>query len=218
MRLRAAVLPASFSWRWLIHLGGPGLILIGIVDNSFIPIPGGMDLMTIILAANRKELWWYYALMATVGSVIGGFLTYRLGEKGGEETLQKKVPKSEIERVYRIFKKFGFWSVFAAAIAPPPVPIVPFTLAPGVLEYSKKRFLIALGSGRLLRYMVVAYLGSRFGQGVFHWLTRYYKPVLFGIIALGVAAGISVIVYVKQRKRARASQKRSGKRSEKRVA
>lgn len=207
MRVFSAVLPAAFSWGWLIHFGGPGLIVLGVLDNSFVPIPGGMDVATLILAAQRKDLWWYYAILATVGAVVGGYLTYRLGRKGGEETLEKKVPKSEVERVYRTFRKFGFWAIFVPALCPPPVPIVPFTLAAGILEYSRNRFLVAIGSARLIRYSLVAFLGARYGGGVFHWVGHYYKPILIGVIVLGFAAGGVVIWYVKKRKRARARDK-----------
>ena len=216
MRLLAAVAFSTFGW--LMRLGGPGIILVALVDNSFIPIPGGVDLVTIILAAHNKEWWWYYAIMATVGSVVGGYLTFRIGRKGGEEALEKKVPKSEAERVYRIFRKFGFWTIFVGAILPPPVPIVPFLLAPGILEYSRKKFLLALAAGRGVRYTIVAYLASRYGRGVYQWVGHYYKPILIAIIALGFIAGGVVIWYVKKRKRVRRKQGQSGKRLETKVA
>ena len=38
-------------------------------------------------AARSAELWFYYAVMATLGSVLGGFVTYRLARKGGKESL-----------------------------------------------------------------------------------------------------------------------------------
>ncbi len=216
MRLFIAVASASFGW--VTRLGGPGIILVALIDNSFIPIPGGVDIVTIILAAHNKEWWWYYAIVATIGSVIGGYLTFRIGRKGGEETLEKKVPKSEAERVYRIFRKFGFWTIFVGGILPPPVPIVPFLLAPGILEYSRRKFLLALTGGRAVRYTIVAYLGSRYGRGVYQWVGHYYKPILIIIIALGFAAGGLVIWYVKKRKRIRERQGKSGKRTEPKVA
>lgn len=216
MRLLSFLMLAA--WGWVVRLGGVGLIIAGVIDNSFIPIPGGIDILTIILAAHRKEWWWYYAIMATIGSVIGGYLTFRLGRKGGEETLQKKVPENEAERVYRIFRKFGFWAIFVPALLPPPVPIVPFLLAPGVLEYSRKRFLIALSSARLLRYSLVAYLGSRYGPGIFQWAGRYYKPLLIALIGLAVAGGMVVIWYVKRRKKVRRQEGASGKREAPKVA
>jgi membrane protein YqaA with SNARE-associated domain len=77
MHLLAIFLLASkkTALRWLIHLGGPGLILLGLADNSLIPLPGSTDIVTILLAAHRRDMWVYYALMATAGAVLGGYLT-----------------------------------------------------------------------------------------------------------------------------------------------
>src|SRR5205807_10018384 len=86
-----AVLETSATLRWLVRLGGPGLILLGLADNSVIPLPGSMDVLTIWLAARNREIWPYYAFMATLGAVIGGDLTYRLARNGGGEALNRKV-------------------------------------------------------------------------------------------------------------------------------
>lgn len=205
--MRFLLLGVFAGWGWVVRLGGLGLILLGLVDNSFIPVPGSIDLLTIVLAAHHREWWWYYAAMATIGSLAGAYLTFRLGWKGGEQTLQKKVPAAEAQRVYRIFRKFGFFAIFVPALLPPPVPIVPFVLAAGILKYSLRKFLLALGSARLLRYGLVAYLGSRYGRGIFAWVGHSYKPVLIILIALGVVAGGVVVWYVKKRKRARRRQR-----------
>ena len=182
---------------WLQRLGGPGLILLGLVDNSAIPLPGSMDLAVIVLSAHHRGWWPYYALMATIGAMVGGYLTYRLAEKGGEETLEKKVGKQRAEKVYRRFKEHGFATVALGAVLPPPFPIVPLLLAAGALKYPRKNFLAALGLGRAARFAVVGYLANRYGQGVMHWLTRYYHPILYALIALAVLAGVGVLVYFK---------------------
>lgn len=71
---------------WFLHFGGFGLILFGLIDNSAIPLPGGMDLLTTWLAAGRQRPWFYYAFLyaflATVGPAIGACTTYRLRQKG----------------------------------------------------------------------------------------------------------------------------------------
>src|SRR5260370_19070488 len=97
MHLLAIVLLASkkSAVRWLIHLGGPGLILLGLADNSPIPLPGSMDVATILLAAHNRNMWIYYAIMATAGSVLGGYLTYRIARKGGKETPENSVSNSK---------------------------------------------------------------------------------------------------------------------------
>jgi hypothetical protein len=55
--------------------------------------PLSMDVLTILLSARNEQLWLYYALIATVGSVMGGFVTYRLARKGGKETLARRFPR-----------------------------------------------------------------------------------------------------------------------------
>src|SRR5208337_2762852 len=85
-----ALAPASTLWTWLHRLGGPGLIVLGLLDNSAIPLPGSMDVFVIVLSAHHRGWWPYYAFMAVVGAVIGGYVTYRLASKGGEGTLEKK--------------------------------------------------------------------------------------------------------------------------------
>ncbi|MFZ0143853.1 MAG: hypothetical protein WAL08_05815, partial [Candidatus Sulfotelmatobacter sp.] len=62
-------------WRKLRHLGGIGLILLGLADNSVVPLTGSMDVLTIWLAARHLEPWPYYGLMATLGAVLGGYIT-----------------------------------------------------------------------------------------------------------------------------------------------
>src|SRR6202522_100366 len=102
------------AMRWLIHLGGPGLILLGIADNSLIPLPGSTDVVTVLLAAHRREPWFYYTILATAGAILGGYLTYRMARKGGKETLEKRFSQRKVKKVYAIFERWGF---AAAAIS-----------------------------------------------------------------------------------------------------
>ena len=184
----------------MLHkLGGPGLILIGLADNSVVPLPGSMDVFTIILASHNRQWWFYYGAMATVGAVLGGYFTYRLAEKGGEKTLEKKIGKRRAEKVYKKFQKKGrgFGTVIVGSILPPPFPIVPVLMAAGVLQYPRKKFLAALTIGRGIRFFAVAYLGHVYGDSIIGFFSQYYKPVLYALIGLAVLAGIGLLLYLK---------------------
>lgn len=190
----------AFSvWSWLHKLGGPGLILVGLADNSLVPLPGSMDVFTIILASHNRQWWFYYGAMATVGAVIGGYITYRLAEKGGEATLEKRIGKDRAEKVYKKFRKRGrgFSTVVIGSILPPPFPIVPVLMAAGILQYPRKKFLTALAIGRGMRYFALAYIGHTYGKSIINFFSQYYQPVLYALIALGVLAGIGVLLYLK---------------------
>ncbi len=195
--LHPSILLLCASWKWILRLGGPGLIVVGLVDNSVIPIPGGMDLFVILLTAHHREWWWYYGLMATAGAVVGGYVTFRLAKKGGKEGLEKKIGKQKAQKVYKKFEKEGFSTVAVGAIIPPPFPLVPVLMAAGIMQYPRKKFLSALTAGRAVRFFAVAFLGKLYGTAIVGWLSRYYKPFLYVLIALGVLGGLGTLVYLK---------------------
>jgi membrane protein YqaA with SNARE-associated domain len=189
-------------WSWLRHLGGVGLVLLGLADNSIVPLPGSMDVLTILLAARHSQLWWYYAFMATVGAVIGGYITYGLARKGGKEAFERKLSKKTAEKVFQRFERWGFFAVAVPALLPPPFPIVPFLLAAGALQYSRRKFVGALALGRGIRFTIVAGLGAIYGRHIVRFFSRYYKPALFTLIGLAVIAGIvSLVQYYRYKNR-----------------
>ncbi len=114
--LTAAFLSSTIAremLRWLRHLGGPGLIILsGLLDSSIIPIiPGSLDALTIVLAAAKLEVWPYYAFMATTGSVLGAYLTYRLARNQGEAALTNRLSRRNVERVNKFFAKWGLGAI-----------------------------------------------------------------------------------------------------------
>ncbi len=194
---------------WVFRLGGIGLILVALIDNSFIPIPGGLDVFTILLTSGRHDLWWYYAIMATAGSVLGAYLTYRIGEKGGEETLEKKIGKQRAEKIYKRFESAGFSSIVVSVLIPPPFPIVPVLLAAGVLRYPVRKFLTAIAVGRAIRFTIDAMLGIFFGRSIIRFFAHYYKPALYTLIVLAVIGGITGLIYYKRWKAKKTGQANS---------
>jgi len=206
--LIAAVAPtvARSLRRWIYHLGGLGFIPLGLLDSSIIPLPGSMDVLTIFLATRHPELWLYYAVMATIGSVIGGFVTYRLARKGGKESLSRRFSAKTLKRVYAIFERWGFAAIAIPAVLPPPMPIVPFLLAAGAMQYSVKKFLLAMTLGRIVRYLILAYLAERYGRKMLPLLLHHAHPVLVAVVGLIVAVILSYLVI-------RASKKKRGGKS-----
>ena len=180
--------------RWIYRLGGIGFIPLGLLDNSLIPVPGSMDLLTIFLSARSEELWPYYAFMATIGSLIGGYVTYRLARKGGKRALEHRFPRGTLQKVYKNFDRWGFGAIAIPALLPPPVPIIPSLLAAGALQYPSRKFLFALALGRTIRYTLLAFLAARYGRRIIASIVRFGHPVLLAIIAAIVTA-ILILLY-----------------------
>jgi len=185
-------------WRRLRRLGGPGLVLLGVADNSVVPLTGSMDVLTIWLAARHLEPWPYYALMATLGAVIGGYITYGLARRGGKQAMERKLSKKRAAKVYATFERWGFWAVAVPALLPPPFPFVPFLIAAGAMQYSREKFLGALTAGRMVRYSIVAGMGALYGNHIVRFFSKYYKPaltILIGLACLGTV--LTIVQYIR---------------------
>jgi membrane protein YqaA with SNARE-associated domain len=201
MHTLAIVFTSKSALRWLLHLGGPGLILLGLADNSLIPLPGSTDIVTVLLAAHRSDIWVYYAFMATVGAVVGGYLTYRMARKGGVETLEKRFSQKKVKKFYAIFARWGFASVAIPAILPPPFPITPMLLAAGAMQYPTRKFLAALAVGRCIRFAILAYLGAHYGRHIVRLFARYYWPILIVLVVFLVSGGVWGLFQYKGRRK-----------------
>jgi membrane protein YqaA with SNARE-associated domain len=193
----AALLPmaARSMRRWLFHLGGIGLIPLGFVDNSLIPLPGILDVAAIVLSSRQEQWWLYYGLMAAAGSVAGGFVTYRLARKGRKEALDRRFSRRKVDKVCKIFGRWGFAAIAIPALLPPPVPMVPFLLAAGAMQYPARKFLAALTVGRISRYMILAYLAARYGRQIIAFFREHGHPAVVTILLTLIAAATVVFYY-----------------------
>ena len=153
-----------------------------------------MDVLTVFLSARKEQLWLYYALMATAGSLIGGFLTYRLARKGGKKTLARRFPAKALKKVYKTFERWGLGAIAIPALLLPPVPIVPFLFSAGTMQYPVRKFLFALALGRIIRYALLAFLAARYGRQVLAFLSQHAHPGLF--IGLGLVATAAAVLFV----------------------
>jgi membrane protein YqaA with SNARE-associated domain len=197
---------------WFRRLGGLGFIPLGLLDSSVIPLPGSMDALTIVLAARQRELWPYYALMATVGSVAGGYVTYHLSRTEGKATLGRKLSQSKMKFVQDTFSKWGFGAIAIPALFPPPMPMVPFLIVAGAAQYSPQKFLAALTLGRAVRYTILAYLAAQYGRRILTLLSHHGQASLWiGLSLISIIALVSLFFYFRGRSTRAAAEAGAGK-------
>lgn len=191
----------------VFSLGGPGLVLLGIVDSSAIPTFGSLDALTIVFAAAHRDWWWYYGLMAAIGSIAGAYLSYVLGRKAGKEGLEKKFGKQKLQKVYDYYGRRGFWAVFVPSILPPPFPTSPFLVSAGALDYSLRNFMIAVSSARVVRYIAVAALGALYGRAILQFAKSHHGALLVVATVLGIGGGVAIGLYMwKQHQKRKSSR------------
>src|SRR4051812_49840046 len=76
-----------------------GLVLLGALDSSMVFfLPLGIDFIVILLTARKPELFWLYAILATVGSIIGAAGAVWVGRKGGGGGLAPVVETARRQR------------------------------------------------------------------------------------------------------------------------
>ena len=191
---------AAGAFRWFRNLGAFGIILMALVDNSIIPTPGSVDLLTVFFAAQSRNLWYWYAFVSTLGSVLGGYITYRLAQKGGKAAMEKNVSRKHVRMIYKKFESGGFWAIFIPGLLPPPFPMSPFLVAAGAMNYPRNKFLGALAFSRAIRYSLIAYLASIYGRHIMRFVNRYYKPVMWASISFFVACAlVALVLYLRHR-------------------
>ena len=186
--------PRPTGWQaTLRHLGGVGLFALAILDGSPIPTLGGLDVVTAVLAAWHREPWYYYAVIATAGGVIGSFITYSIARKAGEVYLTRRLGESRVRRLLDFVRRWGGGTLMAATLLPPPFPATVVFAAAGVLEYPAQRYFSAVAIGRAIRYSLLAWAAQHYGRH-FVRLVRHperyigWSLLVGGIVILTVAA------------------------------
>ena len=156
----------------------------GALDASLVFfLPLGIDFVVIIMTARKPELFWLYAILASVGSLIGAATTYWLGRKVGEHGLARLMRPSTLKRVQKRVTNSAAVPIAALGMIPPPFPFTAFILTSGAAGLNPWTFLSALAGVRLVRFMVEGALAARYGNGILTWM----KSPTFTIIVIALA-------------------------------
>jgi membrane protein YqaA with SNARE-associated domain len=182
-----------------LRFGLIGLFLVSTVDSSFVPlpIPGLTDIMLVLYAAQHENPSLLIAI-ATLGSALGGWFSWRVGQSGGMAFIEKRTPPRIFKRVCGWMESHAILAVALPAILPPPMPLSPFVLAAGALNMSLRKFMIAFTGSRLVRHTVAVLIGIRYGKHFLHlWFKfsdKYGEPILI-VIWAGIAVSLGYAFY-----------------------
>jgi membrane protein YqaA with SNARE-associated domain len=186
--------------RWFAHLGGLGLLLLGILDSSFLFMPLGNDLLVVALTASRHQRMAYYAGMAAAGSVIGCFLTDLACRKGGEKGLETRLSGRTIQYVEHKIKNHAGPALAVACILPPPFPFTPFIIVMAALQYPRWKMLGIVAVGRSIRFSVEGALAIFYGPRILEMAKNsVLQQVIIGLVVISIAGSVwSIYKWVKR--------------------
>ena len=178
------------------HLGTLGLFLLAILDSSPLPTFGGPDILTAILAASHRNPWYEYAAVATTGSVIGAYLTFRISRRAGLAYLHSKFGNRKLDAILSFFHRWGTSALAVSTAVPFPFPTSVFFASAGASNYSTGTFLTVVTICRGARYAVIAIVADHYGRhfiralrhpGQYWGWLLLFAAVLFSLIIAGIA-------------------------------
>jgi membrane protein YqaA with SNARE-associated domain len=171
----------------ILHLGIWGAGAVAVLDSSSIPVP--MDAILAVWIWQNRGHFWLYCVMAAAGSAVGGLVPYGLGRAGGELFLLKKINRERLEAMRTRFEQQEFWAVAIPSMLPPPTPWKAVVLAAGVFEMRVVLFMLAVFTGRLIRWLVLSLLVIELGPGAVQVVERHALTVLGVVAALAILGG-----------------------------
>jgi membrane protein YqaA with SNARE-associated domain len=171
-----------------LSLGGPGLFVVAFLDSSFISLPQINDLLVVLMVVRNKTAMPYYAAMATLGSVAGCYVLYRIAERG-EDFLKRRLSAPRAERALAAYRRHGVLALMVPAILPPPAPFKLFVLMAGAAEVRPLPFVLSIAAARGLRYLVLGALAIRYGDAALELMRTQGRTV-----AIWLAVIIVVVV------------------------
>lgn len=191
----------------LISLGGAGLLILGTLDSSFLFVPLGNDLLMVVLTVRHHERMLMYAALATVGSVLGCFITDWVSRKGGEAGLKGRVSERRLKYVQRQLEKRAAVVLAFAALMPPPFPFTVFVIVAAAFQYSRVRLLSIIAVARLARFLIEGGLAIRFGRRILQLAqTPAVRGVVIAIVIVSIGGSVWSILSWIRRSRSRRAQ------------
>jgi membrane protein YqaA with SNARE-associated domain len=189
--------PARSVTSMFRHLGALGLFFLAILDSTPIPTFGGPDILMAILAASHRNPWYEYAAVATAGSMIGAYLTFRITRTAGSAYMNSKFGAGKVSAGLRLFEKWGTGALAASTAVPFPFPTSMFFAAAGASNYPVAKYLAIVSVGRAVRYSAIAIVADLYGRHFIRVLrhpTQYWGwSLLFAAMTASlIAAGILI--------------------------
>lgn len=177
------------AYDWVLHwsetpYGPAALFLVAFIESSFFPIPP--DVLLIALALGMPSKAFRFALMCTIGSVLGGMFGYVIGmaffDLIGRPILEFYGAMGKFTEVQALYHEYGVWVVGIAGFTP--IPYKVFTIASGVFDMNFPQFVVVSFFSRGARFFIVAGLIWKFGPAIKKFIDRYLDvlSIVFVII------------------------------------
>ena len=171
------------------------LFWVSFIESSFFPIPPDVMLVPMVIA-QRLKAWWY-ATVATIGSVLGGAAGYAIGyfffEQIGRPILEFYGKAESFGEFTSWFNEWGVWILIIKGMTPFPYKVL--TITAGVTHMPFIEFMLASVVARAMRFYLVAGLLYFFGEPIREFIEKRLTLVTTAFVVL-LVLGFVAIKYV----------------------
>jgi len=178
------------------EVGYLGLTIVSFFGSliPFVPIPSFVLVATMAVGEqfDIHVLVIIAALTSTAAKQIIFYVSY-----GGRKIISEKTKKRMLP-FQKLVKRYGGSAAFVAAATPIPDDLVYIPL--GLAKYNPKRFFVATLLGKFVLYYVIVLISHYMGLSLLEPVLREINdplPVYIGIIALGIAMTVVVILLLR---------------------
>jgi membrane protein YqaA with SNARE-associated domain len=151
------------------------LFILAFSESSFFPIPP--DVLLIALCVSIPKRSFYFALICSAGSVLGGLLGYLIGysfmSTAGMPIIEFYDLSSQFERLQTIYTAYDAWAIAIAGFTP--IPYKVFTISAGAFHINLFVFTVASLISRSARFFIISTLIYFYGEKIQAFIERYFN-------------------------------------------
>ena len=172
------------------------LFILAFSESSFFPIPP--DVLQIALSVSKPKKSFFYALVSSIGSVLGGIFGYFIGfflfDSIGRFIIEALGYQAQFNFVGDLYKSYAFLAILTAAFTP--IPYKVFTIAAGFWQVGLLPLITASIIGRSARFFLVAFLFYFFGPKIKEFIDRYFNllTIIFLVLLIGGFVAIKYLI------------------------
>ena len=189
------MLKKIYDWvlGWAEKPGGAwALFWLSFCESSFFPIPPDVLLIALCVGAPLKS--FRFALICSIGSILGGAMGYLIGwhfmDIAGDKIIAFYGLTDKVHYISALFREWNAWAVSIAGFTP--IPYKLFTISAGAFGVNFPVFLIASACSRTLRFALVAGLIYFFGAGIRDFIEKYFNVLAIVFTVLLIAGFVLV--------------------------
>lgn len=176
--------------------GGWALFILAFSESSFFPIPP--DVLLIALAVGKPKKALKFALICSIGSVLGGIVGYLIGWQFmavmGHKIIAFYGLTEKVTTIASLYNQYNAWAVGIAGFTP--IPYKVFTITAGAFRINFLIFLLASTVSRSARFFIVGGLIFMFGPRIQVFIDKYFNILAIAFTVVLIASFFLIKVLV----------------------